>query len=183
MARFVGAGGICEAYERRGDKLLQFHDIANLITDTVPAVSRDAVVRLFLFSVKTDWFGRHGPRQTIEQLIDLDNFQFSPRGKYFLRPSYLRVEDSPEYMRASRSVWARWIKARGWRVPPELKYQSPSETVAGGWAGEFDAADPATWMPWQREQMDIWRRRHTIVIATNTASPNGLSASGSPTTG
>jgi hypothetical protein len=27
-------------------------------------------------------------------------------------------------------------------------------------AGEFDAADPATWTPCQREQMDIWRRRH-----------------------
>lgn len=27
-------------------------------------------------------------------------------------------------------------------------------------AGEFDAANPATWTPWQREQMDAWRRRH-----------------------
>jgi hypothetical protein len=27
-------------------------------------------------------------------------------------------------------------------------------------AGEFDAANPATWTRWQREQMDAWRRRH-----------------------
>lgn len=121
IARFFEAGGICDAYERRGDQPVQFYDIANLMADTVPALSRDAVIRRFLFSAKTGWFGRHGPRQTIEQLIDLDNFP--PRGRYSLRPSYLRVEASPEYMRAPRSVWARWLKALGWPVPPELEFE------------------------------------------------------------
>jgi hypothetical protein len=128
MERFFGIGGLCDRYERRGDHLVQFHDIADLVTDTVPTVSREIVVRRFLFSAKVDWFGRHGPRRTIEQLIDLD-CSFAPRGRYSLRPSYIRVEASPELVRAPRSVWARWLKAQGWPVPPEL------ETVARGRAG------------------------------------------------
>jgi hypothetical protein len=129
MARFFGTGGLCDRYERRGDHLVQFDDIADLVTDTVPTISREAVVRRFLFSAKVDWFGRHGPRQTIEQLIDLD-CSFAPRGRYSLRPTYIRVEASPEIVRAPRSVWARWLKAQGWPVPPEL------ETVARGRAGD-----------------------------------------------
>lgn len=121
MARFFRAGGLCEAYERRGDDLVQFGDIVDLVTDMVKAVSRDAVKRRFLFGAKTGWFGRHGPRQTIEQLIDLDWYSFVPRGRYPLRPSYIRVETAPKYMRAPRSVWAKWLKAQGWPVPLELE--------------------------------------------------------------
>lgn len=79
MARFFEAGGLCEAYEHRGDDLIQFHDIVKLLADTVPAVDREAAIRSMLLSAKTGWFGRHGRRQTIEQLIDLDNFPFAPR--------------------------------------------------------------------------------------------------------
>jgi len=133
MSRFLEVGGLCEAYEHRGDDLIQFHDIANLLADMVqPAVNRDAVIRRFLFSARTGLFGRHGPRQTVEQLIDLDDFS-APRGRYSLRPSYIRVEASPERMRAPRSVWARWIKALGWSVPPELELGlEPSGSVAKG---------------------------------------------------
>lgn len=100
---------------------MQFGDIEDLVTDTVPGVSRDAVKRRFLFGAKIGWFGRHGPRQTIEQLVDLDASSFTPRGRYSLRPSYIRVEASPKLMRAPRSVWARWVEAEGWPVPLGLR--------------------------------------------------------------
>jgi hypothetical protein len=118
--RFFSNGGLCDRFERRGDHLVQFHEIVNQLTDTVPALSRNAVIRRFLFSVKNHWFGRHGPRQTIERLIDLDDFSAAPRAGYSLRPSYIRVEASPQHMRSRRSVWAEWLQAQGWPVPPEL---------------------------------------------------------------
>ena len=120
-ARFFARGGLCEAYERRGERLVQFGRIADVLVDTLPAVSREVVVRRFLFSVETDLFGRHGARGTIERLLDLDAYSFVSRGKYSLRPSYNRVESSPALMRAPRSVWAKWVQAMGWPVPAELE--------------------------------------------------------------
>jgi hypothetical protein len=118
-ARFFSDGGLCDRYERRDDYLVQFHEIVNWLTYTVPGLSRDAVIGIFRFSMKNHGFGRHGPRQTIEQLIDLNN-RDAPAGLYPLRPSGLRAEACPEFMRARRSVWAQWIQAQGWPVPPEL---------------------------------------------------------------
>jgi len=119
-ARFFRDGGICERYERRGDHLVQFHDILNLLPDKVLGLSQDAIIRSFLFSAKNHWFGRHGRRQTIEQLIDLDDFSNAPPSMYSLRPSYIRVVTYPRGMRARRSVWAQWLQAQGWPVPAEL---------------------------------------------------------------
>jgi hypothetical protein len=118
--RFFRDGGLCERYERRGDHLVQFHEIINYLTNAGLGLSRDAVIHRFLFSVKNHWFGRHGRRQTIEQLIDLDWLTYVARRRYSLRPSYIRVETCPELMRARRAVWAQWLQAQGWPVPPEL---------------------------------------------------------------
>ena len=101
--RFFGAGGICERYEQCGDHLVQFCEIADWLINAVPGLSRDAVERLFVLSARNHWFGRHGPRQTIERLIDLDDIT-APRRMYSLRPSGLRVEAAPELMRAPSSA-------------------------------------------------------------------------------
>jgi hypothetical protein len=118
--RFFGDDGLVARFQCLGDHLVQFHQIVAWLTSTVPGLSREAVIRRFLFSVKNIGFGRHGPRQTIERLIDLDDFSYVPRGAYSLRPSYLRVEAVPGRMRARRSVWAQWLQTQGWPVPPEL---------------------------------------------------------------
>jgi hypothetical protein len=119
-ARFFSDGGLCDRYESRGDHLVQFHEIVNWLTSTVPGLNRDAVIARFRFSAKNHGLGRHGRRQTIELLVDLDDFSSAPRGMYSLRPSYIRVETFPEAMRARRSVWVQWLQAQGWPVPPEL---------------------------------------------------------------
>ena len=149
IARFFGVEGLCEAYERRGDHLVQLHDIANLLADTVPGVTRDAVIRRLLFSARNNWFGRHGLRQTVKQLIDLDDFSYAPRGRYSLRPSYIRVEAAPEHMRAPRSVWALWLRALRWPVPPELELE-PSGSVAEGRAQD---REPVISVTSDREQL------------------------------
>ena len=118
--RFFGAGGLCDRYERNGNHLVQFCEIANWLTARVPGLTRDAVTVSFLSAVKNDWFGRHGARGTIKQLIDLDCGS-APPGKYSLRPSGLRVQQCPELMRARRSVWTEWLMAEEWSVPQWLK--------------------------------------------------------------
>jgi len=136
MARFFNVGGLCEAYERRGNRLIQLSHIASVMADSAPGLSRESVIRRFLFSAEAGWFGRHGTRGTIEKLLDLDAYSTAPRTKYSLRPSYIRTEASPELMRAPRSVWARWIEAMGWPVPAELAEANPQQEPAsdsGNW--------------------------------------------------
>jgi hypothetical protein len=129
IARFFSDGGICDRYEHRGDKLIGFHEIFDYLVDK--GLRRDAVTRRFLFSARNNGFGRHGARQTIESLIDLDDFSNARRGLYSLRPGYLRVETYPRGMRARRSVWAGWPRAQGWPVPPELEAAgTPAAAVA-----------------------------------------------------
>jgi hypothetical protein len=137
--RFFSDGGLYDRYERLGDHLVQFGEIVDQLTATVPGLSRDAVIRRFLFSAKNHWFGRYGWRQTIEQLIDLDN-RGVPCGMYSLRPSYIRVEAHPKLMRARRSVWAQWIQAQGWPVPPELGKSAAGNNHPGGRPPEVSSA-------------------------------------------
>ena len=118
--------------------------------------------------------GRHGPRQTVEQLIDLDDFS-APRGRYSLRPSYIRVEASPELMRAPRSVWARWIKALGWSVPPELELE-PSGSVAKG--AVSDDCDPieALIAFAQRHRLELHGYRLPPYLGPTQVAPAGSGA-------
>ena len=113
--RFFGPCGICDMYERRGDQLIQFGDIAAYVADAAPDMTRAGVSRRFLLSVKMGWFGRRWSRGVIDRLIDLDSRP--DRVSHSLRPSYLTVEAAPLLMRARRSVWVAWLKAEGWPVP------------------------------------------------------------------
>jgi hypothetical protein len=117
--RFFGVGGLHDRYEQRGDHLIQFVEIVAYLA--AAGLKRGIVRDQFLFSVKHGFFGRHGERRTIAYLLDLDSFNARLPGHYSLRPSYSRVEEHPGSMRARRSIWAQWIEARGWPVPPELK--------------------------------------------------------------
>lgn len=108
---------LCEHYERRGDHLVQFGDVVRYLTTM--GLSRDVMVARFRLSVRNHEFGRHGHRQTIERLVDLDH-PSAPAGMYSLRPSGLRAEACPELMRARRSVWAGWLQDQSWPVAPWL---------------------------------------------------------------
>jgi hypothetical protein len=118
--RFFGADGVVERYERRGDCLVQFGDIAGWLASN--GLSRGAAIDRFVLAAKHGIFGwrDYGPRRRgVASLIDLDGREFPP-GQYPLRPSALTVERRPELMRALRSVWAEWLRSEGWPMPEWL---------------------------------------------------------------
>jgi hypothetical protein len=125
-ARFFGDGGLHDRFARQGDRLVQFGEIVSYL-GTTAGLDRDAVIARFRFSIQNNGFGRHGSRQTIEHLIDLDCVEAFPPGEYSLRPSWWRAEEFPELLRARSSFWAGWLATQGLPVPPEFKTAMPSD--------------------------------------------------------
>jgi hypothetical protein len=116
------------------DELWGTDQVARRLADTVPG-GYSAVIERFRFSVKAGGFGPHpalrwyGPRRRAAvHLLDVWSVvgrPFEP-GQYPLRPSTLTVEIMPQAMLARRSVWAHWIAAQGWPVPPEFAKSIPA---------------------------------------------------------
>jgi hypothetical protein len=145
--RFFSDGGLCDRYERIGDHLVQFGEIAAYIADASGGIDLRAFTRRFLFSVKNGGFGWHGHRRTIERLIDLDSRQKFPRGQYSLRPSYVTVKAHPELMRARRSTWAEWLQVQDLPIPPELRASILIEQRSSNDRIEMSSDRPAVRLP------------------------------------
>jgi hypothetical protein len=84
-----GARGIYERFERCGDRLIEFRDIAEWVTALDPALSREAITNRFVLSAAHGGFGWrwYGTRRTVAGLIDLSGFSSFAPGQYPLRPS------------------------------------------------------------------------------------------------
>jgi hypothetical protein len=139
-ARFTDRGGLYERFERfqdglgglgfgrrsgsgpveerRGNGLVEFRDVVRWLVSV--GIDRTVVIERFLLSARHGEFGRRGPQERIDRLFDLGGFCIFAPGQYPLRPSYITVEESPESMRARRSVWAKWIQDQGWPLPSWL---------------------------------------------------------------
>lgn len=117
--RFFSAGGLMERYERLGDDLVQYGDIATWLVTAEPGLNYKGAIDRFVTSVKHGGFGwrYYGKRRAVAKLIDLDGRAHQPPAKYRLRPSSLTVEMCPELMRARGSVWAQWLRTENWPVP------------------------------------------------------------------
>jgi hypothetical protein len=132
LRRAARINGIFEHYERIGDEFIELHEIARQLSVTVSDFSYEAAIQHFKFSVKLGGFPAPGTgfreyrvqgrlvRRAVKDLLDLHNFDRFEPADYPLRPSTLTAQTSPQAMRARRSVWVRWIRAKGLPMPPEL---------------------------------------------------------------
>ena len=118
-ARFFGAGGLCERYEARDDRLIQFGDIVDWVVALAPGVTRAAIQTRFVLSAENAGFGWWRPlSRRVARLIDLDGYASFERASYPLRPSCLTVRARPLLMRATRTTWVEWLSAQ--KLPGEL---------------------------------------------------------------
>jgi hypothetical protein len=119
-----GARGICERFERRGDRLYEFAEILNWIIALDTQLIAAAITTRFVQSARHGGFGwrRYGPRRehTVADLIDLSRCSSVVPGQYPLRPSTFTVGEIPLHMRAPKSVWVSWLREEELPVPREL---------------------------------------------------------------
>jgi hypothetical protein len=121
IARFFGAGGLCERFEACDNRLIQFGDILYWVAALAPGTTREGD-RHALYpqcQKRRVWVAPSRPAK----LIDLDSYTgyapFEP-AQYPLRPSVVRVEERWWLMRATRTTWVEWLSAQELPVPREL---------------------------------------------------------------
>jgi hypothetical protein len=118
--------GIVARYEQIGDLLIEFNDIAQNLTATIPGITSAMVAQRLVSSAKLGafptprtGFGREPNRSAVRGLVDLYSLYAEPPfppGQYPLRPSLLTIEAAPLAMRARRSILIQWLRSQGWPV-------------------------------------------------------------------
>jgi hypothetical protein len=112
------------AYERRGNRLIMYSDVALWLKQRDPSLDLEKLKNLLINSV------RLGGLRKGRDLLDLTGSAGTepiPAGKYRLRPDLFALQINPFFMTAPVSIWAAWLTLKGLPVPEEWAPNAPTE--------------------------------------------------------
>jgi hypothetical protein len=152
--------GVCAGYEQRGDELLEFVTVVELLTEAPSDLTPARLTRRFTLSVQLGHFPKlgagfcRGPEgRAVRGLIDLNLGRVAP-GQYSFRPSVVVVEAAPLRMRAPRSTWVAWIGSQDWPVPAMLRHGLVIDHRSAVLPGEAGTAAENESPAGRRDQVD-----------------------------